>query len=55
MQNVLNHISDQSFHLTGKCRKQIKNFQCSVRDSYYTTLSYGVIHDVFVLFTYLFC
>ena len=42
MQNVLNLISE----------KKIKNFQGLVCDGYYTTLSYDVIHDVFVLFTF---
>jgi len=31
--------------------KNIKIFQRSVCGSYYTALSYDVIHDVFVLFT----
>jgi len=52
MQNVLNHVSDLSSHLTGKRRKKIKNFQLSVCGGYYTTLSYDIIHDVFVLFTF---
>jgi len=51
MQSVLNHVSDQLSHLTGKCRKII-NFQRSVRGGYYTALSYDVIYDVFVLFTF---
>ena len=49
MQNVLNHVSDRSSHLTGKCRKKI---QRSVSGGYYTTLSYNVIYDVLVLFTF---
>ena len=57
MQNVLNRVSDRSPHLTvnsqsGRCRKQVKIFQRSVRGGYYTALSYDVIHDVFVLFTF---
>jgi len=47
MQNVLTHVSDRSSHLTGKrSKKQPKNFQRSVRGSYYTAISYDVIHDV---------
>jgi len=49
MQNVLNRVSDRSSHLTGKRRKKI---QRSVRGGYYTALSYDVIHDVIVLFTF---
>jgi len=41
MQNVLNHVSDRLFHLTGKGG----NFFLI------SALSYDVIHDVFVLFT----
>jgi len=53
MQNVLNHVSDQPSHLTGKRRKKLKNFQRSVRGGYlYTDLSRDVIRDVFVLFTF---
>jgi len=51
MQNVLNHVSDRSSHLSGKRRKKIKIFQRSVCGSYYTALSFDVIHDIFVLFT----
>ena len=51
MQSVLNHVSDRLSHLTGKQRK-IMNFQRSVRGGYYTALSYDVIYDVFVLFTF---
>jgi len=51
MQNALNHISDWSSHLTCKCRKKIFNFQRLVHGSYYTALSYDVIHDILVLFT----
>ena len=47
MQNVLNHVSGLSFHLTGKRRK--KFFQRSVPGGCYTALSYDVIHNVFVL------
>jgi len=51
MQNVLTHVSDRSSHLTGKrSKKQPKNFQRSVRGSYYTAISYDVIHDVFVFY-----
>ena len=39
MQNVLNHVLDQSSHLTGNAEK---NNICSC----------DVIHDVFVLFTF---
>jgi len=45
MQNVLNHISDQSSHLSGKRRK---NFQHLVHDGYYTALSDDAIHDVII-------
>jgi len=52
MQNVLNHVSDKSSHLNGKRRKKtILNFPSLIRGSYFTTLSYDVVHDVFVLFT----
>ena len=51
MQSVLNHVSDRLSHLTGK-RRKIINFQRSVRGGYYTALSYDVIYDVFVLFTF---
>jgi len=51
MQNVFNHVSDRSSHLSGKRRKKIKIFQRSVCGSYYTALSFDVIHDIFVLFT----
>jgi len=51
MQNVLNHVSDRSSHLSGKRRKKIKIFQRSVCGSYYTALSFDIIHDIFVLFT----
>jgi len=47
MQIVLNHVSDRLSHLTGKHRKIFFH-----HGSYYTTLSYDVIHDVFVLFTF---
>ena len=33
-------------------QKKILNFQYSVHGSYYTALSYDVIHDVFVLFSF---
>ena len=52
MQNVLNHVSYLSSHLTGKCTKKLKIYQRSIGGGYYTTLSYIVIHDVFVLFTF---
>jgi len=39
MLNILNHVSDRSSHLTGKPRK---NFQRSVRDGYYTAISYDI-------------
>jgi len=52
MQNVLNHVSDQSSHLTGKRRKNLKEIQRSVGGSYYTALGYDVIHDVFVVLTF---
>jgi len=29
-----------------------KIFECSVRGSYYTAVSYGVIYDIFVSFTF---
>ena len=45
MQKVLNHVSDRSSHLTGKRRK---NFQRLVRGGYSSTLSYDVIHGVFL-------
>ena len=45
MQKVLNHVSDRSSRLTGKRRK---NFQRSVRGGYSSTLSYDVIHGVFL-------
>jgi len=50
MQNVLNHVSDRSSHLTGNHGNT--DFQCSVRGGYYTAVSYNVIHDLFVLFTF---
>ena len=50
MQNVLNHVSDRSSHLIGKHGNT--NFQCSVRGGYYIAVSYNVIRDVFVLFTF---
>ena len=40
---VPSHWQTQNFFL---------NSQCSVRSGYYTALSYDVIHDVFVLFTF---
>jgi len=50
-QHVLNHVSDRSSHLAGKCRKKLKIF--SVRSvAVKTALSYGVIRGVFVLFTF---
>jgi len=49
MQNVLNHVSDRSSLLTGKRRKNIKNFQRSVRGGYYTALSCDDFHDVGLL------
>ena len=52
MQNVINRVSDRSSRLTGKRRKKIKNFQRSVRGSYYTALSQNIIHDIFLLFTF---
>ena len=48
MQNVLNHVSDRSSHLTGKCRIFF-NFRRLDRGGYHTALSYDVIHDIFVL------
>jgi len=48
MQNILNHISDRSSHLTGKRGKNNNIFQCSVPGSYCTVLSYHVTHDVLV-------
>jgi len=54
MQNVLNHVqlqTDCPISLAN-AEKKILNFQCSVSGSYYTALSYDVIHDVFVLFTF---
>jgi len=33
-------------------QKKIKNFQHSIHGGYYTTISYDVIHDEFVLFTF---
>ena len=50
LQNV-NNVSDQSSQPTGKRRNFFKKFPRSVRGGYYTTLSYDVIHGVFVLFT----
>jgi len=50
MQNVLNHISDRSPHLTCKLRKKNSNFQRSVRGGYYTAVSCDVIYDAVVLF-----
>jgi len=46
MQNVLNHVSNRSFHLTGKTEK----ISAFVRGG--TALSYDVIRDVLVLFTF---
>jgi len=46
----LNLVSDRLSHLTGRRRK--KNYQHSVCGGCYTTLSYDVIYDVFVLFTF---
>jgi len=42
IQDVLNHVSDRSSHVTGKRRKKFKR---SVRGGYYTALSYDVIHS----------
>ena len=53
MQNVLNHFTDRSSPLTGRRRKIFFiYFQRSVRGCYYAALSYDVIYDVFVLFTF---
>jgi len=54
MQNVLNHVACLLSHLTGKRRTKIKKFRRSVHDGYYkpTAVSYDVIYDVFVLFTF---
>ena len=49
MLNVLTFQTDRPMSLA---QKKKFNFQRSVRDSYYTVLSYDVIHDVFVLFTF---
>ena len=46
MQNVLNHVSDRSSHLTNKRRKFFLNFQHSISGSYYTTLGYDVIRGI---------
>jgi len=52
MQNILNHVSGRSSHLTGKCRKKIKIFRHLGRGGYFAAVSYGIVHDVFVLFTF---
>ena len=48
MLNILNHISDRLSHLAGKCIKKIQRSVCGGCSA----LSYHVIHDVFVLFTF---
>jgi len=44
----------QTYHpiSLANAEKKIKNFQLSVCGGYYTTLSYDIINDVFVLFTF---
>ena len=49
MLNVLTFQTDRPMSLA---QKKKFNFQRSVRDNYYTVLSYDVINDVFVLFTF---
>ena len=48
MQTDLNHVSDRSSHLTGKCRKKLKIFSVRSVTVIYTALHYDVIRDVFV-------
>jgi len=54
MQNVLNHVSDRSSQTDRpiSLANAEKKFQRSACGSYYTALSYDIICDVFVLFTF---
>ena len=49
-QNVSKRVSDRSSQSLRQTQKKI--FQHLVCGGYYTALSYDVIHDVFVLFTF---
>jgi len=49
MQNVLNHVSNRSSHLTGKCGNFFFNFQRLVRGSDYNKIT-SIVLTIFMMY-----